>query len=110
MISAGLLKWKATRLAASTAQDALGLRSDTFSSAQTFRCDLRPTGSSESPYADGVAVRRNFEIRARWPRIDSIGLAEIDRISVDNRTLRIHTITDLDGAGRVAVIQCEEVS
>ncbi len=106
MISAGLLKWNATRMSASNTQDALGLRSDSFTAAQTFRCDLRPTGSSESPYADGVVVRRNFEIRARWPRISSIGLKEIDRISVDGRTLRIHTITDLDGAQRVAVIQC----
>lgn len=110
MISAGLLKWTATRLAASTAQDALGLRTDSFSADGTFRCDLRPSGSSESPYADGVAVRRNFEIRARWPQIQNIGLSEVDRISVDGRTLRIHTITDLDGAQRVAVIQCEEVN
>ena len=110
MISAGLLKYTATRMSASTAQDALGLRTDSFTAGGSFRCDLRASGSSESPYADGVAVRRNFEIRARWPQIAAIGLKEVDRISVDGRTLRIHTITDLEGARRVAVIQCEEVN
>jgi len=109
MISAGLLKWTATRLAASTAQDTLGLRSDTFTTGADFRCDLRPVSATEQQYADGVAVRRSWEVRARWQRIENIGLTEVDRISVDGRTLRITSILNLDGADRVAVIQCEEV-
>jgi len=109
MISAGLLKSTALMLAASTAQDTLGLRSDTFTAGASFRCDLRPVSATEQQYADGVAVRRSWEVRARWQRIENIGLSEVDRIFVDGRTLRITSILNLDGADRVAVIQCEEV-
>lgn len=110
MISAGLLKYTATRQVASTSQDTLGLRSDTFTPGATFRCDLRPLSASEQAYADGVTVRRTWEVRARWQRIENIGLGEVDRLTIDGRTLRITSILDLDGAERVAVIQCEEVS
>jgi hypothetical protein len=34
----------------------------------------------------------------------------VDRLLVDGRTLRITSIIDLDEAGRVGVIQCEQVS
>jgi head-tail adaptor len=109
MISAGLLRWTATMLAASTSQDTLGLRSDTFTTGGTFRCDMRNQSAQEQAYADGVAVRRTWELRARWQRIENLGLTEVDRISVDGRTLKITSIINLDGADRVAVIQCEEV-
>jgi head-tail adaptor len=110
MISGGRLTYTAQRLEASTAQDTLGLRSDVFSADATFRCDLRPVSATEQAYADGVTVRRSWEIRARWQRIVNIALTEVDRLLVDGRTMRITSILDLDGAGRVAVIQCEEVS
>jgi hypothetical protein len=110
VISAGVLSSKARRLRASTAQDTLGLRSDTFTADQYFRCDVRNSSANESAYADGVAVKRQFELRARWPQVVNIGLTEVDRISVDGRTLRIGSIINLDNADRVAVISCEEVS
>lgn len=110
MISAGLLKWKALRLQASTVQDVLGLRTDAWTAAGYFRCDLRNQSASEQSYADGVTVRRQWEIRARWPQIAGIGLTELDRVSVDGRTLKVQSIINLDGADRVAVIDCEEVS
>lgn len=110
MISGGLLRWRALRLQASTAQDVLGLRTDAWTAAGYFRCDVRNQSSSEQAYADGVTVRRQFEIRARWPQVANIGLTELDRVSVDGRTLKVQSIINLDGADRVAVIQCEEVS
>ena len=110
MISAGLLRNKATRLAARTAQDTLGLRSQTFTAGGYFYCDLRNSSASEQAYADGVAVRRQYELRARWTAVSNTGLTEVDRISVNGRTLAIQSIIDLDNAGRVAVIQCEEVN
>lgn len=109
MISGGLLRWKALRLAARTSLDTLGLRSDTFDAGGYFRCDIRNQSASEQMYADGVAVRRQWELRARWPQVQSIGLSEVDRISVRGRTLKVQSIINLDESDRVAVIQCEEV-
>lgn len=110
MISGGLLRNKATRLAASTTQDSLGLRSPTFTAGDFFYCDLRNSSAQEQQYADGVAVRRQFELRARWNAVANVGLTELDRVSVNGRTLAVQSIIDLDNAGRVAVIQCEEVN
>ena len=110
MISAGRLTWRATMLSASSSQDALGLRTDAFTSGASFPCDLRNQSATEQNYADGVAIRATWEVRARWRRIANIGLSAVDRLSVDGRTLRINSIVDLEGAHRVAVIQCEEVS
>ena len=87
MISAGRLRSTATMMQASTAQDALGLRTNTFTAAGTFPCDVRNNSAQEQQYADGVAVRRQFELRARWQRVDNLGLTEVDRIDVDGRTL-----------------------
>jgi head-tail adaptor len=109
MISGGRLRWTATRLAASTAQDALGMRGATFSAGGTFRCDLREDSASEQQYADGVAVVRNCEVRARWQAVQNSGLTELDRLSVRGRTLRIDSIRNLDERDRVAVIACTEV-
>lgn len=110
MISAGRLLFKANRLAASTAQDALGMRTDVWTVGASFRCDMRNDSTSEAPYADGVAVRRTIEIRARWQAVQNSGLTEVDRIQVGGRTLRIQSIRNLDEADRVAVIQCEEIN
>lgn len=109
MISGGLLRWKATRLRASTAQDALGMRTDVWTNAGTFRCDLRNDSTSEQPYADGVAVVRACELRARWDAVQGVGLTELDRVSVRGRTLRVESIRNLDERDRVAVISCREI-
>jgi len=109
MIGAGRLRFVATRMTAATAQDALGGRDDVYTAGSSFRCDLRDQGASETAYADGVAVIRNFEVRARWNTVENVGLTEIDRLSVRGKTLRIEAITNLDEADRLAVIQCVEV-
>ena len=109
MISAGLLRWTATVMQASASQDALGLRADSWSAGATFRCDLRNLTASEQPYADGIAVRQSYEIRARWPAVVASGINAVDRISVRGKTLRVNAIRNLDEADRVAVIDCEEV-
>jgi len=109
MISAGLLRWTATVMSASASQDVLGLRADTWTAGQSFRCDLRDLSGSEQPYADGVAVRTILEVRARWAAVVQSGLTTLDRITVRGRTLRVTAIQNLDQADRVAVISCEEV-
>lgn len=109
MISGGLLKRVATRLEQSTSVDALGQKVDTWTAAGTFRCDLREQSANEGAYADGVAVIRNVELRARWQSVENIGLTEADRVSVRNRTLKINAIRNLEEADRVAVIDCTEV-
>lgn len=109
MISGGLLRWVATRLEASTSQDVLGMRDDSWTSSGTFRCDLREQVGSEQFYADGVAVRKACEVRARWPATQKASLSEVDRLSIRGRTFRIQGIQNLDQKDRVAVISCEEV-
>lgn len=110
MISGGRIRrFTATRMAASTAQDALGMRSNTWTAAGSFPCELRNDSTSESSYADGVAVRRMFEVRARWRAVANTGLTELDRLQVGARTLRITGIRNIDEMDRAAVISCEEI-
>jgi head-tail adaptor len=110
MISGGLLKFIATRLTPSTSRDSLGMRLDSWVSSGTFRADLREQSASEQSYADGVAVVRSCEVRARWSAVQGIGLTEVDRLSVRGRTLKVNSIQNLDEADRVAVISCTEVN
>jgi head-tail adaptor len=110
VISAGRIRrFFATRLAASTAQDALGMRVNAWTEAGSFPCELRNDSTTESSYADGVAVRRMFEVRARWQAVANTGLTEVDRLQVGNRTLRITGIRNIDEMDRAAVISCEEI-
>ena len=110
MISAGRLRHIATRLSPSASRDALGQRVDAFTAAGQFRADLRSDSADEREYADGVAVVRSWEVRARWNTVRAIGLSETDRISIRGRTLRVRSIGNLDERDRVAVIDCEEVA
>lgn len=110
MISGGLLRWTATASSPSTSLDALGMRTTTWTALGTFRCDMREQSASEQGYADGVAVVRTVEVRARWAAIQQVGLTEVHRLAVRNRTLRINAIQNLDDADRVAVITCTEVN
>lgn len=109
MISGGVLHFKATRLSASNSRDQIGLRSDTWNSGGTFRCDLRNDSTTESQMADGIAVRRSYEIRARWLAVQKVGLTEVDRLQVRGKTLRINSIRNLAESDMVAVISCEEI-
>lgn len=109
MISAGRLRFLATLQKPSASRDALGQRVDSWTSGAQFRCDLRSDSADERQYADGVAVIRQWEVRARWDTVNAIGVAETDRILVRNKTLRIRAINNLDEKDRVAVIDCEEV-
>jgi head-tail adaptor len=109
MISAGRLKWVATVQTPSTSQDALGMRVDTWTDGATFRCDLRNDSANEQQYADGVAVVKAYEVRARWQAVQGSGLTEVDRLSIRGKTLRVNAIRNLDEADRVAVIDCTEV-
>jgi len=110
MISAGRLRFPATQLVPSATQDGLGLRTDTWANGETFQADLRSDDAVEQSYADGVAVVRQWEVRARWNRVEEIGLDETNRISIRGKTLRIRGITNLDERDMVAVISCEEVA
>ena len=110
MISAGLLRSKAVRLVASNAQDTLGLRTDVFTPGGFFYCDVRNPSAQEASYADGVAVRRQFQLRARWTAVENSGLTEVDRVRVEGRDLKVQSIINLENADRVAVIECEEVT
>ena len=78
MISAGRLRFIATIETPSTTQDVLGMRPDAWTTGATFRADLRSDNGAEAQYADGVAVTRTYEVRARWQAIT--GLTEIDRL------------------------------
>lgn len=110
MISGGRLLFSATVKRASTTTDALGRRTNTFSTIGDCRCDLRSSGNSEQNYADGVANVINWEVRVRWPNVARLGITTLDRLSIDGKTLRINAITNLDMAYRVAVIDCTEVN
>jgi head-tail adaptor len=110
MISAGRLRHLATRLSPSASRDALGQRVDDYTAAGQFRADLRSDSADEREYADGVAVIRSWEVRARWNTVEALGLTETDRISIRGKTLRVRAISNLDERDRVAVIDCEEVA
>lgn len=109
MISAGRLKWLATVQTPSASQDALGMRVETWTDGAQFRADLRNESGNESSFADGVAVVKSYEVRARWQAVQGAGLTEVDRLSIRGKTLRINAIRNLDEADRVAVIDCTEV-
>lgn len=109
-VSAGGLRWIATRMAAPTAQDAVGQRSAAFTAAGTFPCELRNDQSAEMEYADGVVVRRMWVVRARWQAVQNCGLTERDRLSVDGRILRINSIVNVQMSDRSASIMCEELN
>ena len=109
MISGGVLQFTATRLAASASRDQIGLRTDTWSAGKSFRVDMRSDSANEQQRADGITVRRAYELRARWQDIARVGLSEVDRISCRGKTLRIGAIRNLGERDRVAVISAEEV-
>ena len=109
MISAGRLNWVATVQTPSASQDALGMRVETWTDGAQFRADLRNESGNESSFADGVAVVKSYEVRARWQAVQGAGLSEVDRLSIRGKTLRINAIRNLDEADRVAVIDCTEV-
>ena len=110
MISGGRLRWVATVQEPSATLDSLGMRTATWSAGGQFRCDLREDSASEQAYADGVAVVRSIELRARWQAVQGAGLTEVCRVTVRNRTLKVNAIRNLDEADRVAVIDCTEVN
>lgn len=110
MISGGRLKRTATASQPSSTLDAIGMRTTTWTDIGTFRCDMREDSATEQGYADGVAVVRNVEIRARWQAVENINLSEVCRLTVRGRSLKINSIQNLDEADRVAVIQCTEVN
>lgn len=110
MISGGVLRWTATASEPSATLDSLGMRGTTWNDIGTFRCDLREQSAAEQGYADGVAVVRTVEVRARWAAVQGVGLTEVCRLTVRNRLLRINSIQNLDESDRVAVIQCTEVN
>lgn len=110
MISGGVLRWSATASTPSTTLDALGMRGTTWNDIGSFRCDMREQSATEQGYADGVAVVRNVEIRARWAAVQGVGVTEVCRLTVRGRLLRINSIQNLDESDRVAVISCTEVN
>lgn len=110
MISAGVLRWTATATQPTASLDSIGMRATTWNTLGSFRCDMREDSAGEQSYADGVAVIRNVEVRARWNAVQNLGLTEVCRLTVRGRTLRINSIRNLDEADRVAVIQCTEVN
>jgi len=110
MISGGRLRWSALVQEPSTTLDALGMRTATWNDGATFRCDMREDSATEQGYADGVAVVRTVEVRARWTAVQNANLTEVCRLVVRGRTLKINSIRNLDEADRVAVIDCTEVN
>lgn len=110
MISAGRTRFVCTVNRASTTVDSYGQRSTSFVVAGTMRCDIREGQPAEQPYADGVAVIANYELRTRWPNIGRLLVTPLDRITARGKTLRITGIRNLDQANRVAVIDCMEVA
>ena len=111
MINPGDLQWRAT-VKRESSFDNLGRRDGDFStSAGTFRCSIADRGVSEIEFADGVAVARTYEIRARWDVVESLALTEIDRLLIEpeNITLRISGITNTGLQDREAVIEATEI-
>jgi head-tail adaptor len=110
MISGGRLKWTAVAEEPTSTLDGIGMRGTSWNALGSFRCDMREQSAAEQQYADGVAVVRNVEVRARWDAVHLIGVTEVCRLTVRGRTLRINSIQNLDEADRVAVILCTEVN
>lgn len=109
MISGGSMHRMATIQAPSASRDALGMRVDTWTDVGQLWVDCRDQGASEQQYADGIAVLRNFEVRARWGSIRRTGLTELNRLVFRGKTLRINAIRNGDERDRVAIIECTEV-
>lgn len=110
MISAGTTRNKCYRLIAPSAQDNIGMRTTTFTQGGFFWGGFRATSVQEVAYADGIAVRKTCDVRARWNDVAQSGLSEVDRLSINGRTFRVLGIENLEEAFRVAVISCEEIT
>lgn len=110
MIGAGMLRTRARVMRQDATRDELGRLADTWSGAGQFRCELRDLGGAEQTWGHGASVVRRFELRARWGTLSAIGVTERDRVIVDDRLLRIDSITDQFGRHVVGVLTCSEVS
>jgi len=109
MLSAGRLRFVALQKLPPAAASTLSLRGSTWTDGQYFRADVRENSAQEQAYADGTAVIRQYELRARWETAQAIGLTESQRIECRGKTYKIRSITNLDERDRVAVIDCEVV-
>jgi hypothetical protein len=108
----GTLQWTAT-VKRESSFDNLGRRDGDFStSVGTFRCSVEDRGTSEIEFADGTAVSRTYEIRARWESIQAHSLTEIDRLLITpgNILVRISGITNSGLQDREAVIEATEIT
>lgn len=109
MISAGRLRFLATAKRENST-DNTGKKQSVFNTTVgTFRCDLRDTGSTEIPYADGVALSKTFDCLARWDAINEIGLKASDRLLIRGRTFNIIGIRNEAERDRLATISVEEI-
>jgi hypothetical protein len=111
-LNPGELQWRAT-VKREASFDNLGRRDGDFSTdAGTFRCSIADRGVSEVEWAEGTAVARTYEIRARWDAVQERNLTEIDRLFIEpgNILVRISGITNEGLADRVAVIEAVEIT
>jgi hypothetical protein len=109
MISAGRLRFLATAKRENSADNTGKKQTDFATTVGTFRCDLRDTGSTEIPYADGVALSKTFDCLARWDAINEIGLLASDRLLIRGRTFNIVGIRNEAERDRLATISVEEI-
>lgn len=110
MISSGRTRFVATVQKASSSLDTYGRRTTTYTPGETIRVDVRELGGGEQPYAEGVAVVQQYELRTRWPNVAKATLTALDRITVRGKTLRIDLIRNSDERDRLAIIDCTEVT
>ena len=110
MISAGRMRFTATIKRENQPADDLGKKKKTFgTTVGTFRCDLRDISAVEGDYADGVSSIRSYECHARWGAIESLGLLETDRLTIDSMTFLISGIRNEGNRDRLAIIDITEV-
>lgn len=109
MISAGRLRFLATAKRENNTDNTGKKQTDFATTVGSFRCDLRDTGSTEIPYADGVALSKTFDCLARWDAINEIGLLASDRLLIRGRTFNIVGIRNEAERDRLATISVEEI-
>lgn len=110
MISAGLLRYKATVYLLGSS-DTLGEATGYNPSEEPYvRVQLRELSGAEVAWADGPAAMSNWEVRCRWPDLARCGITATSRLVVRGKTLRINSIVNTYQADRVAVLMCTEVN
>lgn len=91
VISAGQLRHRVKVLSPSTSVDAYGQRSQTLTQGPTIYAEVRAVGASETNYADGAAMRTQYQVRCRWHTGTQAGINALSVLEYRDTKLQVQS-------------------